>query len=107
MYIRWHCKVSSKQKMPGSGAMGATFGILEFLSQTNNNAESIPVENRFIYFDDLTTLEVVNLLSIGLSSFNVRYQVPSDLPLHGQYVDHNQLKSKIYLQQLNKWSEDH
>ena len=87
--------------------MGATFVILEFLSQTNHNSDSIPIDDKYKYFDDLTTLEVVNLLSIGLTSLNVKNHVPSDLPLHGQYLNSNQLKSQKYLEDLNQWSEDH
>ena len=107
MHVRWHGQTSSNRKMPGSGAMGATFGILEFLSQTNNNADNIPLEDRFKYFDDLSTLEVINLLSIGLSSYNVKNQVASDLPIHGQYIHQNELLSQKYLNELNDWSEDH
>ena len=93
MFVRWHGKKSSIKKMPGSGAMGATFGILEFLSQTNNNSESIPIEDKFKYFDDLTMLEVVHLLNVGLTSLNVKNQIPSDLPIHGQFINKNDLKS--------------
>ena len=107
MFVRWHGKESSRKKMPGSGAMGATFGILEFLSQTNHNSDSIPIDDKYKYFDDLTTLEVINLLSIGLTSLNVKKQVPSDLPIHGQFINSNQLLSQKYLQDLNQWSEDH
>jgi hypothetical protein len=38
------------------------------LSQTNDNANCVPEEDRFKFVDDLTTLEVINLLTIGLSS---------------------------------------
>ena len=103
--MRWHGHTSMKKKMPGSGAMGATFGILEFLSQTNENSNSIPLHNRYKYFDDLSTLEVINLLSVGLSTFNVKNQVPSDLPYHGQVIDSRNLLSQKYLRDLNIWSK--
>ena len=107
MYVRWHGQTSSQKNMPGSGAMGATFGILEFLSQTNDNSKNIPLNDRYKYFDDLSTLEVINLLSVGLTSLNVKHQVPSDLPSHGQFIDSNKLLSQKYLTDLNSWSEDH
>ena len=46
MYAKWHAKNSTKRRMPGFGAMGATIGVFEYLSQTNNSAENIPIENR-------------------------------------------------------------
>ena len=107
MFVKWHGKTSSKRKMPGSGAMGATFGILEFLSQTNDNEENIPIENRFKYFDDLTILEIVNLVNIGMSCLNFKSHVPSDMPEHGQYIDKQNLMSQTYLQELNEWSNNH
>ena len=39
---------------------------------------------KFVY--DLSCLEIINLLSIGLASHNSRLQVASDLPLHGQII---------------------
>ena len=72
MRLKWHGKLSEPRKLPGGGAMGANLGNWEFLSQTNNNADCVPLEDRFKFVDDLTTLEVINLLTIGLSSFNMR-----------------------------------
>ena len=79
----------------------------EFLSQTNNNADCVQEEDRFKFVNDLSTIEVINLLTIGLSSFNMKVQVPSDIPTHGQFVDSSNLKSQDYLNQINKWTEDH
>ena len=87
--------------------MGANLGNWEFLSQTNNNADCVPEEDRFKFVDDLSTIEVINLLTIGLSSFNMKGQVPSDIPTHGQFVDSSNLKSQDYLNQINKWTEEH
>ena len=77
--------------MPGSGAMGSFIGNQEFDSQTNHNADCVPENDRFKFVDDFTFLEVINLVNIGLSSHNMRYQVPNDLAAHGQVVDKAQL----------------
>ena len=92
--------------MPGSGAMGSILGNWEFDSQTNNNADCIPAEDRFKFVDDLTFLEIVNLVNIGISSHNTRQQVPNDVPTHGQIVDGSHLKSQEYLDQINLWSDN-
>ena len=62
--VKHHGVVSAPRKQPGSGAQGASLGNHEFISQTNDNADSIPEEDRFKYVDDLTCLEIVNLLSV-------------------------------------------
>ena len=44
---------------------GGTFGILGYLSQSNNSADMVPEQDRFKFFDDLSTLELIDLISIG------------------------------------------
>ena len=56
--------------------------------------------------DDLSTLEVINLLTVGLSSLNMKSQVPMDIPVHGQFIDGSNLKSHGYLDQLDQWSKN-
>ena len=56
--------------------------------------------------EDLSTLEVINLLTVGLSSLNMKSQVPMDIPVHGQFIDGSNLKSHGYLDQLDQWSEN-
>ena len=107
MRVKWHGVISQPRKLPGGGAMGASLGNWEFLSQTNDNADCIPVDDRFKFVDDLTTLEIINLINIGISSFRMQNQVPSDIPTHGQYVEGEKLKSQKYLDQINNWTNDH
>ena len=56
--------------------------------------------------DDLSTLEKINLLSIGLASHNTRLQVPTDIPTHGQIVDNKNLKTQHYLDSISKWTKN-
>ena len=104
--MKWHGKMSKSQNMPGSGAMGSILGNWEFDSQTNNNADHIPEEDRCKFVDDLSFLEVVNLVNIGISSHDTKQQVPNDLPTHGQIVDGSHLKSQEYLDKINLWSKN-
>ena len=87
--------------------MGSSIGNWEFDSQTNHNVDCVPVEDRYKFVDDLSVLEILNLVNIGISLFNCRQQVPSDLPVHGQFVDSSQLKSEEYLRKINLWTEEH
>ena len=52
---------------------------LEYITQTNGNFDFLDTENVFKFVDDASFLELVNLLTVGLSMFNCRSQVPSDL----------------------------
>ena len=105
MRVKHHGHTSLPRKQPGSGAQGATLGNHEFISQTNDNANCVPVEDRFKYVDDLTTLETINLLSVGLRNFNFEEQVASDVPTDGFFVDGDKLKTQHYLHQINEWTK--
>ena len=75
------------KRLKGGGPQGSTKGVLSYMSQSNNNADTVPLEDRFKYFDDLTVVEIVNLLNIGISTVRDRDTVPSDLPEHNQIIN--------------------
>ena len=83
MVVKWHGTLSSLRELNGGGPQGALWGILEYLSQTNNNTDFISPEMKFKFIDDRSILEIINLLSIGLSSYNFKSHVASDIPSNG------------------------
>ena len=72
---------------------GATLGILEYLSQSNNSADCVGPDDRYKFVDDLTVLEIVNLLTVEITPFNINNQVPNDIPQHNQYIPPENLVS--------------
>ena len=106
MSVKWHGERSDPRNINGGGPQGATLGILEYLSQSNDNADCVPLQDRFKFIDDLTVLEILNLVNIGLTSLNLKAHVPSDLPDHGQFLDSNNLKSQDWLDCISKWTAD-
>ena len=80
--------------------------MLEYLSQSNDNADNVPPEDRFKFMDDLTILEIINLASVGLASFNIRAQVPSNIPVHNQIIKSEDLKTSSYLADIDKWTDE-
>ena len=107
MTVKWQGCKSTQRNMPGGGPAGATLGLLEYLSQSNNNADCVDSEDRFKFVDDLTVLEIVNLLIVGMSSFNVKAQVPNDIPDHNLYISPENLKSQQFLDKINQWTIEH
>ena len=55
--------------------------------------------------DDLTFLEIIYLLNVGLASFNVRQHVPSHVPSHNQIIPAQNLKSQQYLETIDEWTD--
>ena len=98
-------QICSKEHQ-GRGSQGATLGLLEYLSQSNNNADCVDVKNRFKFVDDLSVLEIVNLLTVGITSFNIKQQVPSDIPTHNQFIPAEHLASQDWLDDIDQWTEN-
>ena len=63
-------------------------------------------DERFKFVDDLTILEIVDVLSVGLTSYNTRQHVPSDIPTDSSFIPSENLKSQQYLNQINEWTEN-
>ena len=82
----WHGETSTVRKLNGGGPQGATFGIWEYLAQSNNSADCVDSDRRFKFVDDLTVLEKINLLIVGLSSFYSKATVPNDVAEHNQII---------------------
>ena len=104
MSVKWHGCRSVPRHIHGGGPQGATLGILEYLSQSNNSADLVQDLDRFKFVNDLSVLEIVDLLTVGITSYNLKYHIPSDLPLHNQYIPAHNLKSQNWLDDIHKWT---
>ena len=106
MSVKWHGCRSVPKHITGGGPQGATLGLLEYMSQSNDSADCVGVVDRFKFVDDLSILEIVNLLTVGITSFNLKQQVPTDIPLHNQFIPAENLQSQEWLNQINDWTEN-
>ena len=105
MSVKWHGCRSASRKVKGGGPQGATIGLLEYLSQSNNCADIVSESERFRFLDDLSILEIINLLTVGLASFNIKHQVPNDINTHNQYIPTQNLKSQEWLNWISDWTD--
>ena len=100
--------MSSTNRLNGGGPQGGLMGILEYLSQTNHNTDFIDPEDKFKFIDDLSILEIINLISQGLSSFNFKNHVASDISIeHNQILPYSNFQSQTYLDQISDWTNTH
>ena len=58
MTVKWHGCHSLPRRVNGGGPQGATLGLLEYLSQSNDSADMVKVSDRFKFIDDLSILEL-------------------------------------------------
>ena len=105
MKVKWKGLLSKAWHLPGGGPQGGTLGIEEYLSQSNDNAEFLDLDEKYKFIDDLSILEIINLISIGLSSYNCRNHVPSDVGIDNKFLDKSNIESQTYLEKLSKWTD--
>ena len=90
----------------GGGAQGGLPGILENLSQNNDCANFMEEDERYKYIDDLSILEILNLISLGISSYNCKVHVPSDIQTSNNFIHPANLKSQNYINMIEEWTRD-
>ena len=105
MKVKWNKESSSTYSLNGGGPQGGLLGILEYLSQTNDNTDFLDEDDKFKFIDDLSILEIINLISQGLATYNFKFQVASDISIeHNQYLPQSNIKSQNYLDSLSNWT---
>ena len=85
---------------------GAYLGNLEYGAQSNNNTQFIDEKSKFKFVDDLTTLEAINLLLVGMASYFSKHRVPSDVHKSNLIIPSENLKSQMYLDKLQDWTKN-
>ena len=62
-------------------------------------------DEKFKYIDDLSMLEIVNLVSIGISSYNFKEHVASDIGIGSKYLPAENIKSQDYIENIERWTK--
>ena len=82
--VKWNRSLSEALTVNGGGPQGGNAGIVDYISQTRGNLDFSDNDSSFKFVGDARIIEIINLLSIGLSTFNHKQEVPSDIPV-GEY----------------------
>ena len=65
---------------------GGELGQLEYFAQSNKNTDFLDDKWKYKFIDDLSILEVINLVLCGLASYNLDTHVASDVAIHGKFL---------------------
>lgn len=102
MHVKWHNHLSHEQHLNGGGPQGSIIGNIEYLAQSNDNANCVKCDERYNFVDDLTVLEKINLLIIGMASHTPHNQIPNDIASNNQIIPAKNLR----LQEIINWIEN-
>ena len=103
--VKWKKKFSSCVTVKGGGPQGGTAGFIEYISQSSNNFNFLNSDEVYKYIDDASSIEIISLLTIGLSTFNCKQSVPSDMSTSDHFIQANNLKSQEQLNKINQWTQ--
>ena len=101
--VKWNHTYSKPKNVNGGGPQGVTAGILEYLSLSNGNFNFLNLDEIFKFIDDASFMEILNMLSIGISSFNTKITVPTDII--DNYIPPENLKTSDYLSKISDWTD--
>ena len=104
MKVKWKGFTSSSRNLNGGGPQGGTLGIEEYLSQSNGNSNFLTEEEKFKFIDDLSMLEIINLVSVGISSYNFKAHVASDIGVDNSYLPAVNIKTPGYIKSIEEWT---
>ena len=80
--------------------------IWEYISQTTSNVDFLQEDNRYKFIDDLSILEVVNLVTVGIASYNFINHVASDIGINQSFVDPRNLESQKSIDKISSWTTE-
>jgi hypothetical protein len=77
MIVKWNGTMSTTRDLPGGGPQGCSLGLLEYKSNSNDNAE-----------------------------YNFKTHVASDIGIGQKYLPSENFQSQGYLNRIEQWTED-
>ena len=104
MKVKWKNKLSSIWALPGGVPQGCSLGLHEYDCQTNDNTDFLMKEDKYKFVDDLSILEVINLIGIGLSSYNFKEHVASDVGIGQSFIPSANPKSQSDMDKICQWT---
>ena len=103
MQVKFNGELSEFLELIGGGPQGTLLGQIEYLVQSNDNADIVSPDDRFKYIDDLSVLQLLCLSGL-LIDYDFHQHVPSDVGVDDQFLpaEHYQLQDS--LNHISNWT---
>ena len=105
MKVKFNGEESDELLLIGGGPQGTLLGLIEYLVQSNDNADSVDEEDRYKYIDDLSVLEVIYLTGL-LTDYNFYEHVASDIAIGQQFLSSSNYNTQQTLDSISNWTEE-
>ena len=104
MRVKFNGEISDLFSLIGGGPQGTLIGGIEYLVQSNDNADIVPPEDRFKYIDDLSVLQLIFLSGI-LVEYNFHEHVASDIGIDQKFLPPSSYDSQEIIDHLANWTK--
>ena len=104
MSVKYNGEESKLHTLIGGGPQGSWSGQACYLTASDDCAETVPLDDRYRYCDDLTILELVMLGDI-LTEYNFLEHVASDIPLDFRFLPPSRLDTQSNLDAISSWTD--
>ena len=105
MKVKFNGEMSQFLALIGGGPQGTLLGQIEYLVQSNDNADGIPPEDRFKFIDDLSVLQLVCLTGL-VTEYNFYHHVPSDIGVDELFLPPNTFPTQDSIDSIASWTTD-
>ena len=105
MKVKFNGELSEFHRLMGGGPQGTLLGGIEYLVQSNDNADVVPPEDRFKFIDDLSLLQLICFSGL-LTEYNFFQHVASDIGIDEQYLPANSYQTQDTLDSISNWTRE-
>ena len=105
MKVKFNGEVSDFLALIGGGPQGTLLGQIEYLVQSNDNADNIPPEDRFKYIDDLSILQLICMSGL-LIEYDFHEHVASDVGIDQKFLPAASYGIQGSLDQISTWTSE-
>ena len=105
MKVKFNGEVSQFLGLIGGGPQGTLLGQLEYIVQSNDNADSVSSEDRFKYIDDLSLLQLVFMSGL-LMDYDFSQHVASDIGIDEKFLPPESYSTQETLDTVSQWTQD-
>lgn len=103
MKVKYNGEISNQYNLNGGGPQGTLIGQIEYLVNSNDNADCVNPEDRYKYIDDLSVLELVMMTGI-LREYDFYQHVASDIGIDQVYLPPDSFRTQDTLDRISAWT---
>ena len=105
MKVKFNGEMSEFMALIGGGPQGTLLGQLEYLVQSNDNADVVSPQDRFKYIDDLSLLQLVCLSGLFME-YDFSQHVASDIGVDDLFLPPGSFQTQETLDSVSNWTKE-